>query len=371
MLTNFSLLTTEQLTAWSRDFWRVARNASFINKFAGSGSNAMVTRVTELTTNSKGTRAVLTLLAEMTGDGTTGDNTLENHEEQLRSYDMVINIDQLRFANRIQGRMADQKSVVNFRETSRDMLAYAMADRIDQMAFLTLSGVAYTFKNNGAPRPILTTGQNLNDLEFAADVSAPTTNRTVRWVNSTTSLAAGATASVVATDKIAYKTILELKAFAKDHYIRGIRSAGGDEMYHMFVTPQQMKALKLDSDFLANIRAATTAGDKTLFAGTNGVMIDGIMIHEYRHVYNTKNAASGSKWGSGGTVDGARSLFCGAQALAMADIGNPTMVEDNFDYENSQGISVGKIFGLKKPKFRSDYDNGVEDFGVITCDTAY
>ena len=41
-LTNFAALTTEQLTAWSRDFWRVARNASFINQFAGSGSNAMV-----------------------------------------------------------------------------------------------------------------------------------------------------------------------------------------------------------------------------------------------------------------------------------------------------------------------------------------
>ena len=38
-LTNFAALTTEQLTAWSRDFWRVARNASFINQFAGSGSN--------------------------------------------------------------------------------------------------------------------------------------------------------------------------------------------------------------------------------------------------------------------------------------------------------------------------------------------
>lgn len=113
MLTNFAALTSEQLTAWSRDFWRVARNKSFINKFAGSGPNAMVQRITDLTKSEKGTRAVFTLIAEASGDGITGDNTLEGNEEALRAYDMVVNIDQLRFANRIQGRMADQKSVVN------------------------------------------------------------------------------------------------------------------------------------------------------------------------------------------------------------------------------------------------------------------
>ena len=44
--TNFAALTSEQLTVWSRDFWRVARNNSFINQLAGSGSNAMVQRIT-------------------------------------------------------------------------------------------------------------------------------------------------------------------------------------------------------------------------------------------------------------------------------------------------------------------------------------
>ena len=134
--TNYGTLTGDQLQVWSRDFWRVARNMSFINQFAGTGQNAMVQRVTELTKSNKGTKANITLLADMTGDGITGDNTLEGNEEALRAYDITIELDQLRFANRIAGRMADQKTVVNFREQSRDALAYAMADRIDQLAFL-------------------------------------------------------------------------------------------------------------------------------------------------------------------------------------------------------------------------------------------
>ena len=74
--TNFSDLDANQLQAWSRDFWKAARNNSFINQFAGTGSNAMVQRVTELTKTQKGTKANITLLADMTGDGITGDNTL-------------------------------------------------------------------------------------------------------------------------------------------------------------------------------------------------------------------------------------------------------------------------------------------------------
>lgn len=377
--TNFASLTSEQLTAWSRDFWRVARNMSFVNQFAGTGSNAMVQRVTELTKSDKGARAVITLLADMTGDGITGDFTLEGNEEALRAYDITIQLDQLRFANRLAGRLADQKSVVNFRETSRDALAYAMADRMDQLAFLTLSGIAYTHKTNGVLRPTSgTAGHELVDLEFASDVSAPTASRHLRI--SGNDLLAGDTTAITGTDIFKYRHIVDLKAYAKDNYIRGIRGAGNDEVFHLFVTPQQMADLKLDSDFLANVRNAGVRGTSNqLFAGSSSLMVDGVMVHEFRHVFSTEGATAGTsseagdpgyKWGADADVVGARALFCGAQALAMADIGMPEVVEDTFDYGNQAGISIGKIFGLRKPKYNSDYSGSVQDFGVIALDTA-
>lgn len=378
--TNYGTLTGDQLQVWSRDFWRVARNMSFVNQFSGSGQNAMVQRVTELTKSNKGTKANITLLADMTGDGITGDNTLEGNEEALRAFDITIELDQLRFANRVAGRMADQKTVVNFREQSRDALAYAMADRMDQLAFLTLSGVAYTSKNNGALRTTSSSaGHELVDLEFASDVSAPTTNRHRRW-DATNGLVAGDTTAVATADKISYECIVNLKAYAKDQYIRGIRGAGNDEVFHLFVTPSQMRDLRLDSDFLANARNAGVRGSaNSLFAGSSTEMVDGVMIHEFRHVFNTGGATAGTssnagdagyKWGADADVNGGRALFCGAQALAMADIGLPEIVEDTFDYENQAGISVGKIFGLRKPKYNTDVTSSVEDFGVVAIDTA-
>ena len=63
----------------------------------------------------------------------------------------------------------------------------------------------------------------------------------------------------------------------------------------MFVTPQQMADLKLDSDFLANVRNAGVRGpNNELFAGTGSLMVDGVMIHEFRHVFSTEGATAGA-----------------------------------------------------------------------------
>ena len=366
-LTNFGALTAEQKTIWGMDLWKQARNRSFINKFLGKGPDSLVQHITELKKSEKGARAVITLLADLTGDGVAGDRTLEGNEETMQTFEQVIQIDQLRHANRHQGRMADQKSIVEFRGNSRDVLSYWIADRIDQMAFLTMAGQSYALHNDGRAR----LGSDLKNLEFAADVSAPTSGRRLRWDNNGTVgegvlISGAATSDVTTADLPCWNMFLALKAYAKNRYIRGVGGAGGDETYHAFLTPTAMMRLKQDPNFRDNLRHAQQRGDgNDLFTGSNSVKIDGVHLHEFRHVYNTSGATT--KWG-GGAVDGCQVLFCGAQALGMADLGAPYWDEEGFDYSNQQGISVGKILGFKKPKFESIYEAGAsEDFGVISC----
>lgn len=360
--TNFTLLTSEQKTIWSMDLWKQARNLSFVNKFLGNGPNSLIQHITELKKSEKGARAVITLLADLTGDGVAGDRMLEGNEESMQTFDQVIRIDQLRHANRHEGKMADQKSVVEFRGNSKNVLAYWLADRVDQMAFLTLGGVSYAKTPTGALR----VGSDLQYLEFAADVTPPSAKRLYRWDNTAKALVAnGASTAVVATDTPAWELFVQLKAAAKTKYIRGIME-GGQETYHAFLTPNAMAKLKLDPTYLLNVRHAQPRGDANpLFTGSV-IRIDDIYLHEFRHVPNTINAAAGSKYGGSGTIDGSQVIFCGAQALGMADIGAPEWVEKNFDYDNQPGISCGKILGFKKPQFGTIYEaNTVEDFGVI------
>ena len=368
-LTNFGLLTNEQKTIWSMDLWKNARNQSFINKFLGSGTNSMIQHITSLKQSEKGARAVITLLADLQGDGVAGDRTLVGNEEGMQTFEQVIRIDQIRHANRHEGKMADQKSIVGFRDNSKNVLSYWLADRIDQMAFQTLAGIGFQFKPNGATR----VGSDLQYLEFAADITAPSIRRMTRWdatagVLKSSLTGANTSAAVTATDFPGWKMFVQLKAYCKDRYIRGTGGDGGQETYHAFLTPQAMAKLKQDPDYNANLRYSQNSGtNDKLFTGDT-VKIDGIYLHEFRHVPNTSGAASGSKYGGTGTVDGCQVLFCGAQALGMADLGAPEWNEEDFDFKNSQAIAIGKILGFLKPKFGNIYEsNAVEDFGVVSC----
>jgi N4-gp56 family major capsid protein len=365
MLTNFSRLTSYEKTVWARKVWRQGRTYAFINNFLGEGPDSMIQRITELRKDEKGSRAVITLLADLKKDGVAGDRTLEGNEEAMATFDQLIRMDQIRHAVRHEGRMANQKSVVEFRGNAKNALSFWLSDRIDQMAFLTLAGISYTKNTDGSARAL--SAGDIPFLEFAGDVTAPSAKRRLRWDNTAGALVpAAATTAVTATDKLTWRTIVMLKAYAK---MRRIRPVGGPNgTYHLFVTPMAMASLKKDTEYLEALRHAAASGKgNPLFTG-KAVEVDGVMIHEYIHVPNTLGLTSGNKFGSGGTIDGAHLLFCGAQALGFADLGTAYWDEEGFDYSNQQGISYGKILGLKKPVFSTMYEADTEeDFGVIVC----
>jgi len=373
-LTNFSKLSPDEKKVWSRKVWMQARNASFAMQFTGKGANSMIQRVTELTKDEKGERAIISLVTDLQGDGIGGDRTLEGKEEAINSYEKTITIDQLRNANRHEGRMANQKSVISFRDTSKDLLSYWAADRIDQMAFLAMSGKSFSKTNDGRDRAAVLNAAGLSDsattmqdLAFAGDVEACTSERHLMWTGELATGDEGAAFDNAVNPS--YKMLVEAKAYAKDNYIRGIKGPSNTEFYHVFMTPQGLAKLKQDGDFLSNLRNAGVRGaNNPLFSGSL-ITQDGLIIHEFRHVYNTRGAAPSEKWGTDGLVDGQAVLLCGAQAMAFADRGLPYWVEKGFDYDNQQGVSIGKIFGMMKPKFHSIYAGSTQDFGVVRIDT--
>lgn len=365
--TNFAALLDNQKMVWSRSVWKAARENSFIMKFASTSDNSPIQRITELTRDERGDRAVITLVTDLETDGVAGDADLEGNEGTIEAHDQVIVIDQLRHAVRNTGRMNDQKTIVNFREQAKSVLSHWLADRMDQMAFLTMSGIAFTKMTNGATRP---GSSGLPNLAYAATVTAPTANRHLRISGST--LAAGATASLTASDKITYDHIIDMHTFAKVNFIRPIRGDGGEEVYHLIIHPLVLAQLKKDQNFRENIRHAwTRGGSNPLFKGGESFLLDGVMVHSYRHCFNTKGAAAGSKWGAAGAVDGSRMLFLGAQALGIADLGPGYWDEKNdFDYNNQKGIAYGKIAGMLKPVFKSPVTGTQEDFGMFVVDVA-
>lgn len=360
--TNFAKLIGKEKIVWSRQVWSAARDQMFINKFLGSGDNAMIQRITELTKTEKGEKVLMQLVADLVEDGVIGDNEREGNEEEMQAYDIELSIDLISHQVRNKGKMADQKTVINFREQAKNKLAYWLANRIDQLAFLTLSGISYSYMPDGSAR----NGSAFPNLTFAADVTAPSSKRSMMWTG--TALVPSNTASITSSYTASYKMIVDAIAYAKDHYIKPLM-AGGKEYYVLLVKPGTLAQLKKDPDYQrAVVALAQKNGENSPFFTGGTVTIDGAVLHEHRLVYSTTGAPSGSKWGAAGDVNGTRTLLCGAQALGFADLGTPDWVEKRFDYDSKVGISVDKMIGLLKPKFYSIYDKSVEDFGVLAID---
>ena len=126
-----------------------------------------------------------------------------------------------------------------------------------------------------------------------------------------------------------------------------------------------MARLKKDPDFRAAYKdAMPRTPNHVLFKGANVYWVDGMAIYVHNHVFHS------STWGAGANVAGQAVLMCGAQAIGYADIGQPMWEEKTFDYNSKPGISVSKICGLHKPKFRAPTTGTDEDFGVIRVNTA-
>lgn len=379
--TDFTKQNLQQRLAWAKAIWEVARTRSFAMQFMGTGPNSVLQRITELTQVKGAAKAVIQLVADLEYDGISGDNILEGREEALRAFEQIVRYDMLRTATRNKGLLSDKKSTIDFRNQSKDKLGYFFANRIDQLIFLTLAGLDYSLKNDGSLRPSDGGVARIEgdhdydqkarsaflDLEFRDDVKEPTVGRHLQVSGDTIVLSDPA--SLTADDRLTYAALVRAKAYAKETGLRGIRQ-GNDELYHVIVTPQGLADLRLDPEFLENVRAAGVRGDKnSLFSGASSVLIDGMVVHEYRLCPTNRKDTTG--WGAADDVTAQYCLILGAQALGFVDFGAPGWTEKTFDYGNNHGIATNKIFGMLKPQFENDWmDGNKEDYGVIRLDAA-
>ena len=367
--TDFGALDATRKIVFDRMIWQDGRDNSFwhANGFMGRGTGDMtkpIHYVNSLTATDKGDKCIMQLVQDLVGDGVVGDNELYGNEESLVNDEIEIVIDQIRNGVRSKGRMSRQASVVNFRKMSRRKLGMWITDKLDELGFLTACGIPYTKRLDGSER---SQGSQLPQLAFATAVSAPTSRR-IMYAGAATS-----TSSLTAADTITWNTIVEACAFAKRAHMKPVRTKG-KSTYIVVLSTEGLRDLKKDPTYQSNVRNAAPRGDSNPLFSKAVAMIDDIVIHETNRVPTTLGLASGSKWGSGGAVDGANGLLLGAQALGYAEIkGEASGYDelDNTDYGARQGNAISRMIGYLKPSFDSIWDDGTEqDFGTILLRSA-
>lgn len=368
MYTDFGALTSQQKKIWSAITWQAGRDSSFFMGTKGFMSEGLrdaskpIHYVNELTETDRGAKCVLTLVQDLTGDGVVDDNELEDKEEQITVDDIEIQLSQLRHAVKNKGKFSEQKTVLRFRSIAKDKLSYWMSAITDELIFLVASGVAFTKELDGSTR---SASSELSQLQFAADVAAPTTNRKIYGGTAT------ATDNLTTSDKMSWNLLVRAKAYAVRKRINPVR-INGKPTYIVVMSAENARDLKMDNDYRTAVAQAAERGTKNeLFTGSFA-NVDGLVLYEHNRAYNTLGATSGSKYGASKTVDGAQALLFGAQAVGYAKVKDPTWAEsDNSDYENRTGIAYGCMFGMIKPQFQSIYDsNTTEDFSILSIYTA-
>lgn len=370
MYTDFAAMQPQRVRAWRNKAYQAFRDNFFFDNWLGKGQGAIIEHITEISEGPKGTSgAYLHLIADIHGGGVTGDNEMEGRERRLDASWQEITIDQLRNGVVNRGRMNDQRTVFNFRDEAAEKLGRWLADSTEEQFVLTASGLSYGLNLDGSPRVTPAGQDDWTALDYADDVKGPSAGRHFRYDGANKLLVPGDSTQVVAGDKPSFNLIPALWALGQRSGVKPLR-VGGEDFYVYLCSPEEEMALMQDPDFRNILVQGGDRGSKNPIFKRGRLTMNGILIQPYRRVFTTLGAASGSKFGATGTVDGTRSLLLGAQALAYADIEIPEWNEDKFDYENRRGIVINKMMGMLKPQFPDATTGKTEDFGILAIDHA-
>lgn len=341
-MANQIFATNDPLTrkVWSTDTFKEAIGMTYFGKFMGTGGSNMIQVKTDLN-KGKGDRVRIPLRGLLTGAGVTGDSTLEGNEEALTLYYDDVTIDQVRHAVRSDGRMSEQRGVIEFRTEAKAALADWNAEMMDKAMINQLTG------NTAASGAF--TGNNT--------VSTPTRVIYVDGKTTEAGIASTGASTQFSLEHLDY-AIQEAKVKTGSNYrIRPIK-VNGQEMYVGFCHPYQVRQLRTGAGSARwqEIQDALLSGgkivDNPIFTGAIGIY-NNIILHETDYVPASPSYSNVL-----------RAVICGAQAASIA-FGQETdgrsydWVEETFDYGNQKGVSTYITMGIKKSVFNS------QDYGAI------
>lgn len=305
--------------AWSKQLWKEAERDNFFAKFTGDSQENIIQIKNDLKKEA-GDQITVPLVMRLTGTGVTGDNTLEGNEEALQFYDFKVKVDQIRHAVRLKGKMEEQKTALNLRQSAKDGLKLWMTEKQEKMIVDTLTATPSDDKT------IYAGGRAAENELTASDL--------------------------LTTDLI---SVAARKAKTAEPKVRPV-NIKGKKYYVMLVDNYQARDLKKDDKWRdAQKYCAERGEDNPIFSGMLGVY-DGVVLHEYDGLKRTATGASSAKVG--------HALLLGCQAGVKGVAQETDWNEETFDYKNKVGFATGAILGVAKSVF-----NG-SDFAVVQVMTS-
>ena len=330
-----------------------AERVNFWKKWEGESPDSII-QVRKDLAKKPGDTIKVHIFGQLTGEGKTGDSTLEGEEEGLTPYSQSVIIDQIRHATKIRGKMTEQRSAISLRKEHSTQLGMWAGNYECETTSIYAAGVRGTRTGR-----ILSTSYS----GFAGNSLQAGDSAHILWAGSSATeaaLASGDKMSAAFLDKLNAKIDLLANSDAMQ-----FKKVDGEDLRPLVLTVEQWYDLQQDPDFVA---AQQNAGERgkgnPLFTGRKG-MWKGFDIFVNPFGALVTNGAGGSNY--------AKALVLGSQALIKAYGGEDgasgdgrfRYVEKTFDYGNQVGFACFATFGLSKTYLNS------KNFGIFEANTAY
>lgn len=349
--------------AWAAAVANDAAQQQYFARLEGKeGSRSAVIRKTELE-KGNGDEVTTALVAKLRGAPITEGKKLAGNEFKLQSAAHTMRINEFRHGVNIGARIEQSRVGYNLKQQGREKLTEYIKELNEQVIVCAASGARGTgdeishFDEDWAGYPNALRAPDAGHL-FTGTAGDKTK------------------ATLAATDKMTLATINKLRTKAKK-MMGGKGKAvkmtqilkGGKECFVLAVLPEVMQDIRDDvgatSWFEAQKYLTSAIGKESeIFKGGAG-MFNGVLVDEIEVGVKFNNYGAGA-------VGAARSLFMGANAVAVANgtkgIADGMTIgldEDMDDRKHDHILFFEMIFGADKCQF-----DGM-DYGVISVDTAF
>lgn len=361
--TYFDLNDPATVQKWEQQlFIEVAKRCGFLNKklgLIGDDESALCQRKKKVF-ESGGTQATITLLRQLRQVPTFGNQPLRDKEEGLRVATHKFQINQVRHAVAVQGRITQRRVTWDVWKSSLRQLGEYWPQVIESAAMMHLCGVTVDISNALEWYHV---GNNLG-ATFSNAPTAPDTKHMYRVHGHATDDLVGLDSSAI----LDLDTSSILVAMAKTLPIP-IRPAmvNGQELYVLFVHPYAVAHLKDNSRWLSRMRDTIKGGaidGNPLVTGALGID-DGVLWVE------TPYLPCGIDASNARVANARRFAFCGAQSLVFGfakeyeNESTFTNEVESWDYANNKGVAATILAGISLPRFSVEEQGTTEDFGRI------
>jgi N4-gp56 family major capsid protein len=342
-------LTVQQ---WDDSYFMDYVRESRFFKYMGTDINKII-QIREELTNKKGKTITFALVNELTGDGVTGNGTLEGNEEGLDSRSHAVNVAPLRHAVAVTD-WDEQMSAIDLRNAAKEQLKIwskkKMRDGIIA-ALASINGVAYGSATEVQKDAWL--ADNADRVMFGALLS-----------NNSSNDHSASLANIDNTnDKLSPAIVSAMKELAQNASpkIRPINISGDQEWFVMFAGSRAFRDLKNNSTMQQANRDARERGkDNPLFTGDD-LIWDSVIIREIPEIQNLPGVGAGG-------IDVCPVYLCGAQAVGVAWAMRTKSTDQTRDYGFVHGAGIAEIRGIEKLIFGTGAadTSDTRDHGVVT-----